>query len=86
MGSYRKLVSRVEVHSYEVVSYTDPFETLLSPHYVEEKMERKQDGPYKALLISFSLRHSCYPIVFLRELTRGNAVHMGKQAHKLKKF
>jgi len=75
-------VSRVEVHSYKIINYFDPLEKLLSPYYIEEKEEVNKEGEYKALLISFSLKHSCYPSVFLRELTRGNAIYMGKKLHK----
>jgi len=59
------------VHSYEIVEYADKLADLISPYYVEgEKLENIKSGAHKALILSFSLKSSCYATMFLREVMR----------------
>lgn len=70
-GAYRRVVAKAEVHGWEVVEYKDSVSDLVSPFYVEgEKVEEAKGGEHRALVLSFSLKPSCYATMFLREVMR----------------
>ncbi len=65
------MLAKAEVHEYNIVQYNDPLVDLVTPFYVEgERIATEKEGKYKALIISFSLKPSCYATMFLREVMR----------------
>lgn len=66
-------MAKAEVHHYEIVNYNDPLTDLISPFYIEgEKISTlpKEESKYKALILSFTMKPSCYATMFLREIMR----------------
>lgn len=75
------MIAKAVVHSHEVVNYEDPVADLLTPYYVEgDKVALPKEGSHKALIISFSLKPSCYATMFLREVMReGRELNRGAE-------
>ena len=83
-GTYRRVLAKAIIHDHEIVSYTDQLSDLISPYYLDgEKAKLPAEGPYKALIISFSLKSSCYATMVLREVMReGRDLFKGEEKHE----
>ena len=81
-GTYRSVIAKVEIHNYEIMNYEDSSLDLISCFYIEgEKCNHEGKGTNCALAINFSLKTSCYPTIFLRELTKGKLIDMSKEVN-----
>uniref|UniRef100_A0A1B6LQX0 TRUD domain-containing protein n=2 Tax=Graphocephala atropunctata TaxID=36148 RepID=A0A1B6LQX0_9HEMI len=73
-GSYRSMIERAEDMDWRTVRYSDPDEDLLLSDLEVLKgkspLVHDSEGPYKALIIEFSLKVCSYATMALRELAK----------------